>query len=513
MAGSDQDLRNWIIDVRGDESKSSFCEHLYHFQIRQGEPICLTYGRGTITNWESGKTSPPRDVETILSIALTEFDKKHGYDSAGDDRYYFARGRLNEMLGLDLWCRNLHDALLIQVCRGLLRFDGLIEFEKALLAEIKKVTLTSAEKDELAIERKTEAISKSLSKAENLDEVFALITTDYASYFAAQHWLSGSRFRRIYERRNRFFDMTIPLKMAVVNLAPNYTNSINNMFNGSFLSRDWLIDLCRHLRFDRDEINEVLEATHNAELENSEELSDHFSFFCEKPLDERLKIMLLNGLYLADADPNDYPVPIDYLLDPFRPSYESGKTALRKLKDIVDSIDHSEYYGIDELSKKEFATIWSGTVERPFLDELFNYEITKLYAQETPCYFTFNKNQTDYINRFRSDAVRIHYFAALTYTVLTGDVYTGAYHDSDLDGIRALFHSDDVSNQEIHNNIFMFISQILGTFLGPAVPHETEEGKFYVMNAATGRKSSRSLDFETIIEDLWESVLVLSEET
>ena len=284
------------------------------------------------------------------------------------------------------------------------------------------------------------------------------------------------------------------------------------MFNGSFLSRDWLIDLCVHLRFNREEINAVLEATHNTTLADSEQLSDRYSHFREKTLSERLKVMLLNGLYLNASGLDQEPLPVDYLLDPFRPSYEVGKAVLRELSSYIDGFDYSEYIDVERLSEQSFAMMWSEIVEKPFLNEMFNYEIMKLYAEETPFYSSFNRSQTDYIDRYRNEAELIHFFAALSYTVLTGSLYEGSYNDSDLDEIRVLFQSDNASNQEIHNNIFMFVSQILGTFLGSAVPHETEDGKFYVVNAATGRKSNRSIDLETIIEDLWESVLVLSEE-
>ena len=513
MGGSDIRLRTWITEVRGKESKSSFAGKIYHFRNKGSVPVCLSYSRATIANWESGVTAPPRDIETILSIALVEFDNTHGKDFDRIDRYLFARSRLNEMLGLDLWCRNLHDAVLIQVCRGLLEFADVTDFETELLNSIRMISLNSIEKDEYAIERKTEAISNALTEAADLKQVRSLITGEYAGYFASQHWLTGARFRNTYNKRDRIYGMKLPLRAAIVNLAPNYSNSFNNMFNGSFIGRGWLIDLCTRLRFSSDEINEVLEATHNAQLTDEESLPDDYSYFTGKPLIERLKILLLLAVYAGSISDEFEKLPVEYLLDPFRPGYESGRTVIRMLDDYLNEAADSGAGDADELYNCEAAHKWNEVIWRTYEDEMFIPEISNELRKEALAYFQMNREQTVNIRNYADDADHMHFLAALSYTVLTGRRYTGDYHDSDLDEIRPLFRTGSSEMQGIYDSIFKFISHILGTFLGSAAPYETEDGKFYTINESKGRKKSRSLDLETVTEDLIESVMILDEDT
>ena len=420
------------------------------------------------------------------------------------------------MLGLDLWCRNLHDALLIQVCRGLLSFEKLIDTENRLLWSIKQISLTSEEKDEYAVERKTKAISEDLISTDNMEEVCRMIFFDYGSYFAAQHWLAGARVRRIYERRNRFHDLRIPLKTAVVNLAPNYSNSYNNMFNGSFLGREWLIDLCTHLRFSRDEIDEVMEATHNSMLGKKEDFSEPFSYFKDKTLLERLKIMLLESLYLYMLDKTASVPPVDYMLDPFRTSYESGRSVMRQLDRFLDSYtadpDNMEDAEADDLSAQDFSETWMDVVERVRGEEAFSPEIWDLYVSETPAYYELRAEQTAAMDTIPRKVRLLHLFAAVSFTVLTGRQYSGKYTDADLDEIRLLFNSGKEETKGLFNNIYMFISQILATFLGTSQIYEDEGGQYRIINPMTGQKSRRGLDLETITENLWESIVFIKEE-
>ena len=510
MDGSDVRLRKWITAVHGDDSIKAFAGRIYHLRNKGNTPVCLSYSRATISNWESGATAPPRDIETILSIALVEFEKTHGKDCDRNERYLFARGKLQEMLNIDLWCRNLHDAVLIQVCRGLLEFPEVPDFEAELLAEIRKVSLNSIQKDEYAIERKTEAINNELTKAESKEKVRELITTKYANYFASQHWLTGARLRKIYNERNRIYGLNLPLRAAIVNLAPNYSNSFNNMFNGSFIGRGWLIDLCKHLRFNPEEINKVLEATHNAQLNDEETSPDDFSYFEDKPLRERLEIMLLLGMYIASIDDDSDELPIDYLLDPFRPEYESGRMMIRLLDEYLKDSADAETWDTEELFEQPFADKWNEAIWRAHDDEMFIPEISYELIEESAEYYKMNRPQTVHIRTY-GDAYNLHLFASLSYTVLTGKKYTGSYHNSDLGKIRLLLQTGDSELQFIFNNIFNFITHILETFLGTSALFETEDCKFYIINEESESTRIRKMDIDTIIGDLAESISVMQE--
>ena len=217
----------WVKKLRNGMRQKEFCKHIYVFKKNGSE--CDTVHRNTIGNWENGKTSMPRDIETFLSLALWEYDHfvysaEEEVDSdenmSGNRRYQHARKRLLEMLRLDLYCKNLHDALLIQVARGILQFKEVPELEKELESKLSKIELSTEEKNVYAMERNTVSISADLNRVRNVDELINLITVVHKNSFASSNRTIGVRFRNIYEQRDRYYKH-VSLERAIVNLAPN----------------------------------------------------------------------------------------------------------------------------------------------------------------------------------------------------------------------------------------------------------------------------------------------------
>lgn len=126
------------------------------------------------------------------------------------------------------------------------------------------------------MERNTVSISADLNRVRNVDELINLITVVHKNSFASSNRTIGVRFRNIYEQRDRYYKH-VSLERAIVNLAPNYRNSYVRMFSSSFISREWLIDLCVHLRFNYEEVSLMLESAHMVQLSEYESSEKYFT--------------------------------------------------------------------------------------------------------------------------------------------------------------------------------------------------------------------------------------------
>ena len=101
---------------------------------------------------------------------------------------------------------------------------------------------------------------------------------------------------------------------------------------------------------------------------------------------------------------------------------------------------------------------------------------------------------------------------------LTGRPYMGKYRDSDLDEIRVLFTTGnplfaacDSLTRDDFSVMYGFVSQILATFLSPARICEKNGEKYYVFIESKGKWSGGGLDLESVIDSLWESIIIIKE--
>ena len=153
-----QKYSSWIRKIRGKISQEEFGRKICHFKNEKDIKVCSGYHRNEISNWEKGKNLPT-NLETFISIALLDFDscnpkkeKDNGYRNL---RFQYVQNKMEQLLGQKLYCRCIHDVLLIQVCRDIINFNELLDMEPKLEQIIQDVDKEMKQKkNEYALQKK-----------------------------------------------------------------------------------------------------------------------------------------------------------------------------------------------------------------------------------------------------------------------------------------------------------------------------------------------------------------------
>lgn len=545
------DYAEWIRSVRGKMSREAFGKQIYHYT--EDGTNCDTYHRNAVGNWEAGGNIP-KNTETFLSIALMEYDIKHPGEckSCGERnrRYGYARHLIYEKLGIDLYCRSLHDALLIQVCRGVLTFPEVPELEQKMNGCIQAAAqgIDGEAKRKYALERATAAIESDWYKINDKKEIPEIVEKT-SMFFYTWDRTMGAHIVQIFENRQRYVK-PLTLENAVNIYAPNYRKSYSQKFlHSSGTSRQWLLDLCVHLRFDREEIQEVLEYAHMAPLSENREDPEfylrkidsfsvgsagwyrtfeedktclkvkknpgavpHFGEMKNRSLNEKLQILMLMICCIEEDSFEDLP-PIDYLLESFT-LYRSGKRkgrgdeAVKKLEHILKKVDPEEWER-EELQKQLKSSVkdWIDYVQNGYETAIENsvIEVYEDYRRECSEYYSIPEQYLKNV-RNREKVYKLRYIAALFFTVFTGRYYLGELSSYDLEIVKRQF--DDSDNVYIYR----FISYVLGIFLSQNEIYESEKDSFYILEknrVKGGIQESKALNLTKIIEYLWGALIEL----
>ena len=499
-----QEYIEWIRNVRGKMSQTEFGKKVYHYRITKNNRQCLTYHRNEIRNWESGK-SFPQNIETFLSIALLEYDQTHSCEYKNsmerNERFYYVREIMKQILEMDLYCRNLHDALLIQVCRGILSFQEVLDMEPELQEKIQNLYLDTEEKREYALQRETENIRLDLYKINDKQDIEKVILANKVFFYTGNRAF-GERFVKIYENRQRYPEL-LSLQEAVQIYAPNYRDSYSRIFFSDGMTRQWIIDLCLHLRFNWGETDKVLSNAHMLSLSDDEKHPDlsHFVFFNDISLEKKLMLLLLIATYVHQEVFEALP-PVDYLLESFT-IYSQGKKALKAIQNIADSVDPEEWdYHYLQNQLKVKVEEWMAYIRSGYenITESYMKKVFESYKLEQNAYYDMSIGAR-LKEIFREDVGKLHYMAALFYTVLTGKDYQGELSQQDLDSIHMDF--EHLGTETLY--IYRFLSHVLGTFLNNEPVSKDDKGGYY-RHDSTGKKM-KALDWDEIIEDLWASII------
>lgn len=505
--------KEWIKDLHDGKKPQEFCKHIYIF--KKNGTKCSNISRNTLLYWENGTSSLPSDVEVVLSLILYEYDYKikgiakdkvnqvvlaNCYDEAkSNERYEYARKRMNELIQVDLYCRNVHDALLIQVARGIISFEELPALEAKIEKALKLVELPTEDRNIYAMARNTVSISSDLCKVDSVKSLENLITVVHKNSFASANRIIGARFKSVYEERDRYGE-SVSLEKAIFNLAPNYQNSYLRMFKSSFISRNWIIDLCMHLKFDNDEINEMLEKAHMALLTENELICDTNIYFREKSLVDKFKIMfILAGHLKDDKDVYTY-ISLKHILESFS-IYEHGNKLLRALDRImVESDDWKDVWTSFSVTDEYDAWV---TYTKP-IGDAYNYvSALQLYCRSSEYRYFFSYDERLKNVNHLEDINRLQTLVALYYSILLNKNFEGKLKDKELMEIKNQFSPEDGSQRAVYS----FVSTMLGIFLGNEDVYENDYQEFYI-NQATKKSKSIAMDLDEILGNLFESILV-----
>ncbi len=525
---------DWIREVRGKMSQEMFAQKICHFKNQKNIKICCKYHRNEVGNWEKGKNLP-KNLETFLSIALFDFDKQHRGCEKDKEwrnmRFRYAAEKMQELLGQELYERNLHEMLLIQVCRGIISFQEVLQMESVLEEIIQEVKIDSETRKEYALQRETQNIQKDLFHIETKDEIWDIVNNSKVFFLTGVRTF-GERMRKCFEARQRYV-ASISFAEAVKIYAPNYRDSFQRMFTSSGISRQWIIDLCIHLRFQRNEIQEVLKNAHFIPLsENCEdeefyykekegfpigsaswyqdmemnypgEFGLHFEEIAALSLKEKIKIALLLNIYMDEIVTAEDFVPIDYLLESFF-QYNCGKDAMMAVaqiqQEMAQNVDPEwQVEEIKELlrSKVEFWIVYIKSGCCDFKNEKVK-SVYFDYCRECSVYYEFPKKE----GLYGIELKKMRYLSALLYTVFTGRYYKGNIDEADRKEIKGQFEGQVDGWRTVYN----FINQFLIIFLGKYELHNKEGRYFCVIQ---GEKTN-SFDMEEVSEDIIESFFLFA---
>lgn len=522
-------LAQWIQNVRKDlkMDQTEFAKQICHYETKyepadtqkeHGKKVCNTYHRNQVGNWERG-ISRKISIEGFLSIALLAYDRKHpiNYDKKGlvrerNRRLEVAQNQLKEILGEELYPRNLHAALLIQVCRNVLSFQELLMKEKEYEEKFSQIKLGYEEKRAISLEKVTVMIQDDLYYIESQDELDTLVKKREHFFYTANRTL-GDRMVVLYEKRPDRYDEKISFQKAVQLYAPNYKDTYTRIYSSTEITKNWIMDLCRHLRFNEKELDETLKLAHKQfVLEEEEEKKAS-----PKTLKEKFELMFLLAFYVKRESAESLP-PIAYLLESFS-LYTQGTGALRALRKLEKKAgtEYWEYEKVEKKLKKEsLIQSWLDYVNFVYSDMIAaanaDEKIKKLYQQykaENKDYFEMSAAKMKNVSN-QEDAIKLHYLSALFYTVLVEKNYSGKITKHDRDKIKEQF----IDQNGTMITAYRFLSYVLVTFLQEeplieCIKKETDcfsgrknSVKFCIYDKKR-KKNTKAIDMEEICEDLW----------
>lgn len=286
-------------------------------------------GVDEFNNWKDANHLPD-SIVSLISIALIEERVDHpcNTDQLTPEERHARYDRVSEKLAVyrhkKLNVRNLEEALLIQVIRGLYEFDEipdiLNEFFK-YAADDEKSPKFRSQKSLVAAKGKTDALGRDIMSFQTRAEMDAFIEQERITYLVDKRNVSKrieSIYKRIYQKKG--YD--ISLENALKILSPMDNNFLNHITKSRQYTRSYteqyLLQPLIRLEFEESDIREVLEANSAIIEEDSNDnfwnLEKHMikkhifidkNRFCEyleersrKPFDE---INLTNNKYVDDA--------------------------------------------------------------------------------------------------------------------------------------------------------------------------------------------------------------------
>lgn len=527
---------SWIKDVRKklNLTQEEFGQYIVHF-VKSNKKCKIedyaVFHRNSVANWEKGENHPI-EVNSFLSLAVLEYDnivmdngnkklrKPLSDEDYGDHesylklsleernkRYVHVKKRMREYLGMRLYTRNLNDALLIQVARGIYSFKELQQVRAYMKQIVDETTVTLEEKSQLATRIITQNIESDAMAVKSKKE-FEHLVRNYSKFFQLGSRTVGERLKKICKEAN-FKNKDYDFRTAVYVYVPRCKDTYNNIFESDIcISREWLLELCYKLRLTVDEINTVLESagmykTTRKEI-NQKYVLYRYGRMKKYSLSDKLSFAVLVAVYLKSHKSVNVMPPVDYMLDYFwdNEGYELLKNIQIELRKIYD------IYLEEEDRSEKLVQILNG-----YFEQCENIWIGDECEVESKLYKEYRTEFSKYYNaplRKRSkstnnDALDVLYFmAALSYALFLGKAFDGKMHPGDMKELSNIFGSENSP----FRGIYLFLENFLYTFLEDNQLHMREGNKFYMIINGMEKKS---FSIETVLMDFYESWSIVAD--
>lgn len=539
-----QEFAEWVRSIRNKYglSQEKLGKKIYHFEYRGKEEICLCFHRNSVGNWENGKNLP-MTVETFVSLALVDYcgtcDKldQIGF-SEMKKRYAYVRNCLQKYIGRSLYVRNINDALLIAAVRGLYSISELPQARKNMKEILEDAEISPEEKKTLSLERKTTVLENEFLWIESR-EGFQDFVEENRNYFRVGNRTVGERAEYIFENPEKENVRRLKFRQMIDVYAPQYSVSYNKIFSSDFIvSRSWLISFCIKMRYTRQEINQILKNAsmlplsnqkenmeyyvrggknsavgsvkwyEKAALQNVPELSVKYQEAAALPLEKKLTFLILIICALSGTREEITSFPIDYLLEYFLLSDE-GKETLKFAEEEFSKMGNKlckNPFRIVEICREYICDVLGMYTER--LRSKEEEEAVKVYRDEFSRYCIFSKDKIDKKCRENAKASetarRLRFFAACSYSVLTGRIYTGNITEKDFERLRYVL-KDGAEGKKKAENCINFFSLLWGMFLdSEKILWDGRSG----FSVSLGGKRSNVLSLREVLEDVLETYVL-----
>ncbi len=532
----------WIMSIRSKYNlpQEEFGKKICHFVQKNGEEVCVFCHRNTIRNWESGR-SIPLSVETFVSLALVDYSGSCSKVvdmslSKRRERYRYVKKMMMKYWGRSLYCRNINDALLIEAIRGIFSMEELPEIRREMNKIIEDVTLELEEKKQYSIEKMTENLEASLMKVETKEDFIEVVKSNKIFFYLGNRTV-GERIVKMYETSENT-PKDLDFKEAVLLYAPKYMDSYGKIFSSDInVSRSWLLDFCIHMRFSRKEINEVLDNAGMMKLVNTKKSVEYYiresgktsigsvKWYENKAfnniygfdiryndiknlsLQYKLAFLTLTACSLCGEDQILRRVPLDYFLEYFVQK-EEGRQILENMRNILKKYTEKVKHNTKGVFENHVADLHC-IIENIVQNLKYNFENKFLceYKDEFSRYF--NVPQSKYSGKTALEyANKIRFFACVSYSVITGKLYTGNIDENDFKTLEYELVGIENKNEKMRKSYY-FMSLLWTMFLGSEKIHWDFEEGFYIVRE--DNKNTMVIDMKEILEDIT-AIWCISEE-
>ena len=536
---------DWIISIRKKYklSQEEFGKRIYHFEYREkeDEEVSLSYHRNSVSNWENGKNLP-LTMESVVSLALVDFcgncDRMEKADQARmKKRYAHVSGCLRKYLGRSLYVRNINDALLIAAVRGLYGIQELPKVRKDMKKIIEEVSMTPQERKDYSLERRTTAFENELMLIDST-EAFQDFVKENRNYFRIGNRTVGERAVYIFENPENGMNRKLKFRQAIEVYAPHYSVSYSKIFSSDFIvSRKWLLNFCIRMRYTRSEINSILKNASMLPLSNQKgsmescirsnrnrevgsvnwyekiaeqeipEISVRYTEAKELPLKSKLVFLALIACALTGKRETITSYPVDYVLeylllsDGGKDVLKTAENSLVRRRDLAaeNPLEILEIYSDDMCGiLEEHCRDLTGEAEKEALAE---------YVGEFGKYTEFPKENIKNIGKedvkvyeeVYEQARRLRYFAACSYSVLTGRIYTGKMTEEDQERLVQSLTEGVREKGQMRPSV-RFFSLLWIMFLSYGKPVWNGKDGFYIP-AEGGYGKTNALSLREALED------------
>ncbi|MCD8356325.1 MAG: hypothetical protein LUE11_07120 [Clostridia bacterium] len=393
---------------------------------------------------------------------------------------------MQHYLGRKLYTRDLHDFLLITAANGIISFDKIHYYEKKLNSEMSEVPLKKEEKKQLGLKRETIIMTKDSYVLDTEEKVLEYIRSRGSVYAVGRRTL-GERMKERFEEKNP----TIKFDHGVKIYASKYQDDYYRIQKaGKRPEREWIIQFCIRMRFNRDEINDALADAHYTPLESGcirelsgcsvgsvkwfadprNEWKDRFADMGEKTIDEKITYctMLIAELSRGSTGLNsvEWMMPIDYYLERFPASMAWKNNLLKKMTAWKQKHDDAEAEEVLREIRQISGILTEKTL--PLVQEL-RRETADILSSCQQEYLQCIKN----VERLNCDGQhelnKLRMLASISYSIFTGKVFGGDLTQRELNVLK-----EEV--EPINRGYLYFLNYFWYVFLGKQPLEHTKDG-------------------------------------